>query len=164
MSLFSPAVASRLDPTLRRAGVRMRGWISGQLMLMLILGSASAVVFGILGIRYFYLLAVIAGVANIIPLLGPILTVVLAGLAAAMDSWGKVLGVFIFYAIYQQAENAFLTPRIMKSQVPLSSTAVIVALLLGGEVAGVAGALVAVPSAVLVSVLLDEYVVQKHSR
>jgi predicted PurR-regulated permease PerM len=115
-------------------------------------------VFGLLGVRYFYLLAVFAGLANIIPLLGPILTVVFAGLVAALDSWGKLIGVLIFYFVYQQVENALLTPRIMKSQVRLSSTAVLAGLLIGGELAGIPGALVAVPSTVLVTALVREYV------
>jgi predicted PurR-regulated permease PerM len=161
MSLFPCDAAKRLRLTLLHAGARMRRWLVGQAILMLILGSASAVVFGLMGIRYFYLLAVFAGIANIIPLLGPILTVILASLVALMDSPWKVLGVLIFYLVYQQTETAFLTPRIMKSQVKLCSSAVLVALLLGGELAGMVGALVAVPSAVLLSTLIDEYVVKR---
>lgn len=158
ISLFPKNVAERLRQTLLRAGARMRRWLIGQAILMLILGCASAVTFGLIGVRYFYLLAVFAGVANIIPLLGPILTFVLASLVALMDSLWKVLGVFLFYVIYQQVENAFLTPRIMKAQVELSPSAVLVALLIGGELAGVIGALIAVPSAVLFSEIISEYV------
>jgi predicted PurR-regulated permease PerM len=160
MSLFPYDVAKRLRLTLLGAGARMRRWLIGQAILMLILGSASAIAFGLMGIQYFYLLAIFAGIANIIPLLGPILTVIVASLAALMDSLWKVLGVLIFYLVYQQIESAFLTPRIMKSQVKLCSSAVLVALLLGGEIAGMVGALVAVPSAVLLSTLIDEYVVK----
>jgi len=162
MSLFPREVAERLRPTLLRAGARMRKWLIGQAMLMLILGSASAVVFGLIGIRYFYLLAVFAGVANIIPLLGPVLSFVLATLIALTDSLWKVTGVLIFYLVYQQVENAFLTPRIMKSQVQLCPSAVLIALLLGGELAGVTGALVAIPSAVLFSEIIDEYVANRE--
>lgn len=163
MSLFPSDVAKRLRLTLVRAGARMRRWLVGQAILMLILGSASAIVFGFMDIRYFYLLAVFAGIANIIPLLGPILTVIVASVVALMDSLWKVLGVLIFYLVYQQIESAFLTPRIMKSQVKLCSSAVLVALLLGGEIAGMVGALVAVPSAVLLSTLIDEYVVKREA-
>jgi predicted PurR-regulated permease PerM len=69
--------------------------------------------------------------------------------------------VVIFYFVYQQVENAFLTPRIMKSQVELSSAIVIVALLVGGELAGIPGALVAVPSAVLIGEFVQEYLTYK---
>jgi len=95
----------RLAATLDRAGARMRGWLGGQAMLMLILGGSSVVTFGLVGIPYFYLLGVFAGVANIIPMLGPILTVLVAGAVAATVSGWKVLGVVIFYLVYQQVEN-----------------------------------------------------------
>jgi predicted PurR-regulated permease PerM len=83
----------------------------------------------------------------------------LASAVAVTQSGWDVLGVIVFYLVYQQVENAFLTPNIMKSQVQLSSPVVIVALLLGGELAGIAGALVAVPSAVLIAELANEYLV-----
>jgi predicted PurR-regulated permease PerM len=131
---------------------------------MLILGSATALVFGLLGVRYFYALAVFAGIANFVPVLGPIATVVLAAAVAALDSWTKVLGVFIFYLIYQQVENAYLTPRIMKEAVDLPGIAVIIALTIGGEMAGLLGAIVAVPTAALVATILNEYVVRQPPR
>jgi predicted PurR-regulated permease PerM len=163
MSLFPGNTAERLRPTLLRAGARMRRWLIGQTVLMLILGSASAVAFGLIGIRYFYLLAVFAGVANIIPLLGPIVSFVLASLIALTDSLWKMLGILVFYVAYQQIENAFLTPRIMKAQVGLSPSAVLVALLVGAELAGVMGALVAIPSAILLSEIIGEYVATRES-
>jgi predicted PurR-regulated permease PerM len=70
-------------------------------------------------------------------------------------------GVFIFYLIYVNIENAFLTPRIMRSSVNLMGLSVLIALIAGTELAGVVGALVAVPTAALIAVLLDEYLVQK---
>ena len=160
LSVFPQPSRDRLERVLTRAGKRMRGWLAGQMMLMLILGVASGITFGLMRLPYFLVLAVFAAIANIIPLLGPIATVVLAALAAATDSGWKVLGVLMFYFIYQQVENAFLTPKIMKSQVQLSSAVVVIALLIGSELAGIAGALVAVPSAVLVVELAGEYLVQ----
>jgi predicted PurR-regulated permease PerM len=84
-------------------------------------------------------------------------------LVAAIDSWGRVIGVAIFYAIYLQVENSFLVPRIMKSRVGLPGLAILVALLIGSAVAGVVGALVSVPTAVLVAELVNEYLVNKNS-
>jgi predicted PurR-regulated permease PerM len=103
------------------------------------------------------------GLFNIIPVAGAVISICIVMLVAAVDSWSKVAGVAIFFAIYQQIENGFLTPRIMKSSVDLAGLAVIVALLIGGKLGGVLGAIIAVPSAVLVAVLLDEYLVQ-HDR
>jgi predicted PurR-regulated permease PerM len=163
MSLFPAQQAERLEPTLRRAGIRIRHWLTGQIMLMLILGTGTAVVLGAMQIRFFYLLAIFAGVANFIPFLGPIATVILAGSMAAVDSLWKALGVLIFYAVYQQIESAFLTPKIMQSQVRLSASAVLISLLLGSAVAGIVGALVAVPSAALAATLLNEYMVRSEA-
>jgi predicted PurR-regulated permease PerM len=160
--VLPPERRPRLEAALNRAGQRMRRWLAGQAMLMAILGGSAALTFGLMGLPYFYLLALFAGVANIVPLLGPLVTVVLASAVAATQSGWDVLGVLIFYLVYQQVENAFLTPRIMKSQVQLPSSVVILALLIGSELAGIAGALVAVPSAVLVAELANEYLVYRR--
>ena len=147
----------RLESALNRATRRMRHWLRGQAMLMVILGASAAATFGFMGLPYFYLLAILAAVANIVPLLGPLVTVVVAGAVAASQSAWDALGVLIFYLVYQQVENAYLTPSIMKSQVQLPSPVVIAALLIGGELAGIAGVLVAVPSAVLIAEIAAEY-------
>jgi predicted PurR-regulated permease PerM len=152
-----PSARFRFRATLNRAGLRMRRWLTGQGILMLILGGAAALTFGLMGLPYFYLLAIFAGLANIVPLLGPLATVVLAGAVAATQSGWMVLGVVIFYLVYQQIENAFLTPNIMRSQLQMSSAVVLIALLIGSELAGIAGALVAIPSAVLISELAGDY-------
>jgi predicted PurR-regulated permease PerM len=157
LSYFPKAVRGRLNDTLLRANVRMGKWLLGQGGLMLILGISSLIVFVLLKIRYAYALAVLMGVLNIIPILGAMVSVSLVLVAAATDSWEKVAGVAVFYAIYAQVETSYLTPRIMRSSVDLSSLGVLVALLMGSKLAGVIGAMIAVPTAVLVSVLVQEY-------
>ncbi len=161
MSLFPPRRRQRLESALLRAEVRVRHWLVGQAALMLILGLSSALAFGLLRIKYFYALAVIAGGLNIVPVVGPLVSLVLAATVAAFDSWTKLLGVLAFYFVYQQIENAFLTPRIMKFSVNLPPLAVIVALAMGGALAGVLGALIAVPTAAVLAVLIDEYLISR---
>ncbi len=160
LSLVPVVRRERLDETLQRAGARMGRWLLGQLSLMLILGILSGIVFGAMHLRYAFALAVLMGCFNIVPVVGALVSTSIAMLVAASDSWGKVLGVMIFELVYVQVENAYLTPRIMKTSVDLAGTAVFIALLLGGGLAGVAGVLVAVPSAVLVAVLIEEYVIR----
>jgi predicted PurR-regulated permease PerM len=150
----------RLDSTLARAEVRMGKWLLGQGTLMLILGVSSTIVFVALHVRYAYALGVLMGLFNIIPVVGAMVSVTLAVLVAAIDSWGRVIGVLVFYIIYAQIETSYLTPRIMRTSVDLAGLAVIVALLLGSALAGVVGAMISVPTAVLVAVLLDEYAVK----
>jgi predicted PurR-regulated permease PerM len=161
LSFFPPESRLRLDGALRRAKVRMDRWLLGQGSLMLILGMLSTGVYLFLHIRYAFALGVLTGTLNIIPVLGAAVCIALALLVAAVDSWGRVIGVAIFYVIYLQVENSFLTPRIMRNSVGLPGLAILVALLLGSALGGVPGALVSVPTAVLVAVLVDEYLVNK---
>jgi predicted PurR-regulated permease PerM len=161
LSLFPLGSRTRLNKTLLVAEVRMSKWLIGQGSLMLILGVSSTIVFGILHVRYFFLLGVLMGLFNIIPVAGGVITIILASGVAAIDSWEKMAGVMIFYFIYVQVENGYLTPRIMRSSVNLMGLSVLIALLAGSELAGVVGALVAVPTAALIAVLMEEYFVQK---
>ncbi|HEY4354546.1 MAG TPA: AI-2E family transporter [Acidobacteriaceae bacterium] len=160
LSFFPTPERARLARTLETAELRMSGWLLGQGSLMLILGITSTTVFGILHVRYFFLLGVLMGLFNIIPVAGGIVTIMLAASAAAVDSWSKMAGVLIFYAIYIQIESAYLTPRIMKTSVNLMGLSVLIALLAGSALAGIVGALVAVPTAALVAVFMSEYLVQ----
>jgi predicted PurR-regulated permease PerM len=163
LSFFPVDSRQRLDLTLQRADVRMGKWLLGQGSLMLILWLTSTIVYLALHVRYAYALGALAGILNIIPIIGAVISISLALIVAAIDSWGSVAGVAIFYAIYQQVENSYLTPRIMKNSVGLPGLAVLVSLLLGTELAGIVGAMVAVPTAVLVGELVDEYLAKKNS-
>ena len=113
-----PAVAAEVNAL--RAKARMRNWLIGQSLLMLSLGVCSLIVYWALGLKYFYLLAMFAGVANILPIAGPISAVVLASVVAIMDSPQKLVGVIVFFAVYFQIESVFLSPRIMRHTLNLS--------------------------------------------
>ena len=163
LSLFPVERRLRLDQTLARASVRMGRWLLGQGALMVILGVTSTVVFAILRIRYAYALGVIMGLFNIVPVAGAMVSMSLVVLVAALDSWGRVLGVVIFFVVYLQVENSWLTPRIMRTQVDLAGLTILIALLIGSSLAGIIGAMVAVPTAVLVAVVLKEYAVHDEA-
>ncbi len=160
--LFFPAFQrERIRTTLHRAEGRVSKWLLGQGILMFLLGASSAIAFHLMHVRYSLALGVFAGLANIVPIVGPVAAAVLASTVAAFDSWNKVAGVILFYVIYQQVENALLTPKIMKSTVDLPALAVIIALAIGGKLAGIVGALIAVPTAALMGVIIDEYLIQR---
>jgi predicted PurR-regulated permease PerM len=160
LSLFPVSSRQRLAKTLIAAEQRMSKWLIGQGSLMLILGVCSTIAFAALHVRYYFLLGVLMGLFNIIPVAGGAITILLAAGVAATDSWEKMAGVLIFYAIYIQVENGYLTPRIMRSSVNLMGLTVLIALIAGTALAGVVGALVSVPTAALIAVLMDEYMVQ----
>ncbi|HME59443.1 MAG TPA: AI-2E family transporter [Terracidiphilus sp.] len=163
LSFFPQESRERLDKTLRRAEIRMDKWLLGQGSLMLILGVTSTIVYLSLQVRYAYALGVLTGLLNIVPVVGAAVCIALALLVAAIDSWGRVLGIAIFYVIYLLVENYYLVPRIMKNRVGLPGLAILIALVLGSTLGGVLGAMVSVPTAVLVAVLLDEYFVHKDA-
>jgi predicted PurR-regulated permease PerM len=164
LSFFPAEKRVRLDAALQRAEVRIGKWLLGQGSLMLILGLSSTVVYAELHVRYAYALGVLTGLLNIIPVVGAAVSIALALLVAAVDSWGRVLGIAIFYLVWVQVENSFLIPRIMGTRVGLPGLSILVALLIGSALGGVPGAIVSVPTAVLVSVLIDEYLVQKDQK
>jgi predicted PurR-regulated permease PerM len=113
---------------------------------MLIHGASATTAFALLGMHYFYLLGVFAGVVNIIPVLGPVITLIVAGAVAAIHSTGKLVGVIIFYVLYHNAENAFLSPRIMEAKVRIPAVTIVVALVIGDGLAGILGILISVPT------------------
>jgi predicted PurR-regulated permease PerM len=162
LSFLPLAPRKRLDSTLRRAAGRMEKWLLGQASLMLILGVVSTMVYLSLGVRYACGLGVITGLLNIVPVLGVTVSIVLAVLVAAIDSWDRVLGVAIFFAIWVQIESSWLIPRIMKNRVDLPALGIFVALIVGADLGGIPGAMVAIPTAVLIAVLLDEYLVRQE--
>ena len=161
LTLFPISQRPRLDITLRKAELKMSKWLLGQGLLMLTMGVTFLIAFGLLHVRYFILLAVLMGLFNIVPVAGGVVSVSLALIAAAIDSWSKMFGVLICYVIYVNVENAVLTPRIMRSSVNLMGLTILISLLIGTALAGIVGALVAVPTAALISVLLDEYAVKR---
>jgi predicted PurR-regulated permease PerM len=103
------------------------------------------------------------GLFNLVPVAGALVSVSLVVIVAALDSWGRVVGVLVFYFIYLQIENTWLIPRIMKTQVNLAGLTILIALLIGSALAGIIGAMVAVPTAVLIAVLLNEYAVHDEA-
>ena len=161
LSLFPEPQRLRLRNTLKKAERKVSKWLLGQGTLMLILGVSSIVVFGLLHVRYFVLLGFLMGLFNIIPIAGGVITIILVACVAALDSWTKMFGVLIFYLIYENVESVILIPRIMRSSVNLMGLTVLVALLLGTALAGIVGALVSVPTAALITVLLEEYAVRR---
>lgn len=135
---------------------KVSAWLGGQLVLALVIGTTSAIGLWLLGIPFFYVLALISAIGELIPVVGPILAAVPAIAVAASISLQKVLLVTIFFVVQQQFENHVLVPKVMERQVGVSAVTVIVALLIGGHLLGVAGAILAVPTAAILQVLFTQ--------
>ena len=132
-------------------------WLRGQLILCLVIGVTATIGYALMGIQFWPLLGLWAGVTEIIPILGPWLGGVPAVFIALTQGWEKGFLVAGFVVLLQLTENAILVPRVMRGAVGLTPLTVFIAILAGTEFAGVAGALLAIPIAAVIQVLLSHY-------
>ncbi|MGH9386816.1 MAG: AI-2E family transporter [Vicinamibacterales bacterium] len=158
--LFPRRRRRRVTEVSSRVAVKISAWLGGQLLLGLIIGVTSAIGLALLGVPYFFVLAVIAGIGEMIPMVGPILSAVPAVAVALTISPGLALAVAVFFIAQQVLENNVLVPKVLGSQVGLSAVAVIIALGIGTELLGILGALLAVPTAAIVQVLVEELLIE----
>jgi predicted PurR-regulated permease PerM len=148
----------RVHAVSRQIATKVSAWLVGQLMLAAIIGGSSVLWLGLLGIPYFYVLALIAAVGEMIPMVGPILSAI-PGIAVAFGiSWKYAVAAAALYLAQQQLEANILVPKLMERQVGLTPVTVMVALLLGGALLGIPGAILAVPTAAIVQVVFQEVV------
>jgi len=157
LQLFPRRDRPRVDAAARDITTKVSAWLGGQLLLAGIIGSTSALGLWLLGIPYFYVLALISGIGEMIPIIGPVLSAIPAIAVAATVSFKKVLLVIVFFVVQQQIENHVLVPKVMERQVGVSAVTVIVALLIGGNLLGIPGAILAVPTAAILQVLFTEW-------
>jgi len=125
--------------------------------LCLIVGVTATSGYAVIGVRFWPLLGLWDGVTRFIPILGPWLGAVPAVIIALTQGWHTAALVLAFILLLQVTENAMLLPRIMRGAVGLSPLTVTVSILAGTEVAGVVGALLAIPIAAVIQVLLSHY-------
>jgi predicted PurR-regulated permease PerM len=156
LRLFPRRHRARADAASREVTLKVSAWLGGQLLLGASIGASTAVGLWLLGVPYFYVLALVAGVGEMIPVVGPILSAIPMLAVAATVSLKTALFVLIFCIVQQQLENHILVPKIMSRQVGVSPVTVIVALLIGGSLAGIVGAILAVPTAAVLQVVANE--------
>lgn len=161
--LFPRTERPRVEDACRRISNKVSAWLGGQLLLAGIIGGTAALGLFLIGVPYFYVLALIAGIGEMIPIVGPLLAAVPAIAVAFTVSPTLALGVALFFFIQQQFENHVLVPKVMERQVGVSAAGVIVALLVGGMLLGVVGAILAVPTVAILQVIFEELIVETSS-
>ncbi len=148
----------------RRAGARdawneiedrLGMWVRGQLILMSTVGVATGITYTLLGLPAALALAIVAALCEAIPIIGPLLGAIPALLVAITVSPQLALAVAIVYVVIQLVEGNVLVPLVMRNTIGLSPFLVVVSLLIGGAVAGLVGALIAVPVAASLEVVLE---------
>ena len=140
----------------RQAVVKVSAWLQAQFVLAGTMGLCAAVGLWWMGVPYFYVIALVAAVGETVPVVGPIIGGLAAVAVALTVSPKLALMCGIYFLVLHQIESNVLVPKIMERRVGVSPVAVIVALLIGGELYGLVGAILAIPTAAILSVIVEE--------
>jgi len=146
--------ATSFIAVVQRIEGKLGSWMMGQLFLMFTVGLLSYIGLLVLGVRYALPLAIIAGLLEIVPNIGPIVSAIPAMLIALSISPVMALSVGILYLVIQQLENNVIVPLVMKKSVGISPIITIFSLLVGGRLAGIAGAVLAIPVLLIIQELI----------
>lgn len=139
---------------LHKTSTQLGRYLRGQLLVALVVGTLAIIALKLLNIRYYFFIGAIAGLANIIPYFGPIVGAIPAVAIALIDtgSFGAVAAIIVAFASIQLFENVFVSPYIVSRSVELHPLTIIVVILIGGQLLGMFGMLLAVPTASIIKV------------
>lgn len=166
-------VMYQLVPRTRRARVsllgdeilgRVGGYVAGAVVIAAIAGTSTFIFLEIVGVKYALALALVVALFDLIPLVGATLGAVVVTIVGFFDSFVVGIACLIFYVAYQQVENYLIYPRVMKRSVDVPAAVTIIAALIGGALLGVVGALLAIPTAAAISLILKEVVMPRQER
>ncbi|MCL5795847.1 MAG: AI-2E family transporter [Patescibacteria group bacterium] len=157
-SFFPTEKQTHVLQVIKQITEKIGHWFRSQILLSLIMGVLVSTVLYIMGIPYALTIGVIGAILEVIPFIGATLTGIIAVLFALIfGSWIKAILAVVAYIILQEIEAHFLVPKIMGKAVGLSPIIIIIALLIGGKIAGIVGALIAIPVAAAISILVIEF-------
>ena len=140
------------------------GYVTGNLLISLIAGSLTTLVLLVMGVPYAVALGLIVAILDLIPLAGATIAAILIGAVAFLHSIPAGIVVVVFFVVYQQIENHLLQPIVYGRTGQLSPLTVLVSILIGAELAGVLGALAAIPVAGAIQVLILDWLHHRHER
>ena len=138
------------------------GYVTGNLLISLIAGSLTTIVLLILGVPYAVALGLIVAILDLIPLAGATIAAILIGTVAFIHSIPAGIIVVVFFILYQQVENHLLQPLVYGRTVQLSPLVVLISILIGAELAGILGALGAIPVAGSIQVVINDWLAHRH--
>jgi predicted PurR-regulated permease PerM len=163
MMLPQGRIRWRGDELFQDINSTLAAYIRAQLTACLIIGVICTAGFAIFGVRYALVLGLVAGVLEFIPLLGPVIVAVLAGTVAGFDGVTKALVVLLFLGVLRIVQDYVLYPRLIGSGIHLHPLAVILAILAGHELAGVAGIFLAIPVIAVLTVTYRHWLEHRGS-
>jgi len=155
--LFGSTGKKRASGIIEKMENKLGGWVRGELILMTIVGLISYIGFKILGLKYALPLALLAGLLEVIPNIGPTIASVPAILAALMVSPLIALLTAIWCILVQQLENSLIVPKVMQKSVGVNPLVTIIVLAIGFKLAGVMGAILGIPIYLTIEVAVSEF-------
>ncbi|TMK76993.1 MAG: AI-2E family transporter [Actinobacteria bacterium] len=138
------------------------GYVTGNLLISVIAGVSSTLVLLALGVPYAVALGLLVGILDLIPLAGATLAAIILAAVAFLHTIVAGIVVIVFFVVYQQIENHILQPYVYSRTVQLSPLAILIAVLIGAELAGILGALAAIPVAGTIQVLLLAWLAERR--
>jgi predicted PurR-regulated permease PerM len=162
LGLVAPAGRPRWRNVGHQIGRTVSGYVTGNLLISIIAGTASAVVLLIMGVPFPVALGLLVAILDLIPLAGATLAGILLGVVGLLTSLTAGIVLIAYFTVYQQVENHILQPLVYGRTVQLSPLVVLIAILIGSAVAGVLGALAAIPVAGTLQILLLDWL--RHRR
>lgn len=159
--LFRPELQSEILLTIKQIDEKLGAWVRGQAILSVTIGFFTWIALSILGIEFALPLAILAGILEIVPTIGPILSAVPAIIVSLAVSPSTTVSVIIAYTFIQTFENNILVPKIMQSAVGLNPIIVIIGITVGTKLMGVLGGLLSIPFITLCIIILSQ--IRKHS-
>jgi len=164
LALTDEARAARIRRVGAACARTVNGYLTGNLLISVVCGVLTYVMLLIAGVPFAGLLALFVAIADLIPLVGATLGAVVASLAAFIHSIPVGIAAVVFFIVYQQIENHLLQPVILSRTVKLNPLTVLVAILLAVEIAGILGALLAIPVAGMIQVVLRDIWAHRDGR
>ena len=140
---------------------RLGGWARGEFALMFVVGLATYIGLSLLGIPFALPLAVLSGLLEIIPLLGPIISAIPGVIIGFGISPLTGIGVAAMAFLIQQLENYILVPKIMQNSVGVSPIVTLIALAVGARLAGITGMIISVPMVITLQVIAKNYLIKE---
>lgn len=159
-SPFSGKQEKKVIATIAKVEYGLGRWVRGQLLLSLIVGALTYIGLSILGIPFALPLALIAGILEIIPIIGPIIAAIPAVLVGLTVAPLLGLATAALFFIIQQLENNLIVPIVMSKVIGLQPPVVLIALLIGAKLAGIGGAFLTVPILVVAKIVIKEFMTE----
>jgi predicted PurR-regulated permease PerM len=157
LGLLGPEQQARWSRVAHQIYRTVGGYVTGALVIALVAGISSAIVLSALGVPYAIALALLVALLDLIPLAGATAATILVTTVAFLSSSVTVgIIVLVYFVVYQQVENHFLYPLIYSRTVQLSPLAILIAVLIGASLAGILGALAAIPVAGAIQVVIAD--------